>query len=307
MQTTERIWLNGELVRWADATVHVASHGLHYGSGVFEGIRAYETAGGSAIFRLTDHLRRLHASARLLGMRLPYSVEELRDAAVELVAANGLAECYLRPIAFYGFGELGVSPRGNPVDVSIISWPWGAYLGEEGQKNGIRAKISSWQRVGPNVIPHTAKATGIYLNSMLAVNEALDSGYDEAILLTSDGYVADGSGENIFVVRDGTLYTPDLSTSILPGITRDTITQIAQSLGYDVVEQSLIRSDLYLADEVFMCGTAAEVTPLREIDGVVLGVGPVTERLRDEYLRCVRGTSSYAPAWLEHVALELAA
>ena len=307
MQATKAIWMNGELVQWQDATVHVASHGLHYGSGVFEGVRAYETAGGSAIFRLTDHLRRLHDSARLLGMRVPYSVEELRLAAIDLVAANGLAECYLRPIAFYGFGELGVSPRGNPVDVAIVSWPWGAYLGEDGQKNGIRAKISSWERVGPNVIPHTAKATGIYLNSMLAVNEALDAGYDEAILLTGDGLVADGSGENIFVVRDGKIYTPDLSTSILPGITRDTVTQIARSLGYDVVEKSLIRSELYLADEVFMCGTAAEVTPLRAIDGVELGVGPVTERLRDEYLRCVRGTSAYSPAWLEHVALELAA
>ena len=226
---------------------------------------------------------------------------------MELVAANGLAECYLRPIAFYGFGELGVSPRGNPVDVSIISWPWGAYLGEDGQRNGIRAKISSWQRVGPNVIPHTAKATGIYLNSMLAVNEALDAGYDEAILLTSDGFVADGSGENIFVVRDGVIATPDLSTSILPGITRDTVGEIARSLGYEVVERNLIRSDLYLADEVFMCGTAAEVTPLRSVDGVELGVGPVTEAIRDEYLRCVRGVSTYSPAWLEHVALELAA
>jgi branched-chain amino acid aminotransferase len=307
VETTDTIWMNGRLVKWADATVHVASHGLHYGSGVFEGVRAYETAGGSSIFRLTDHLRRLHDSARVLGMRIPYSVEELRVAATELVAANGLAECYLRPIAFYGFGELGVSPRGNPVDVAIISWPWGAYLGEDGQTSGIRAKISSWQRVGPNVIPHTAKATGIYLNSMLAVNEALDAGYEEAILLTSDGLVADGSGENIFVVRDGTIYTPDLSTSILPGITRDTVTHIARSLGHEVVEKSLIRADLYLADEAFMCGTAAEVTPLRSIDGVELGVGPVTEALRDEYLRCVRGTSVYAPAWLEHVSLELAA
>ena len=307
MQATETIWMNGRLVKWAHATVHVASHGLHYGSGVFEGIRAYETPGGSSIFRLTDHLQRLHDSARLLGMELPYSVDQLRQATMELVAANGLAECYLRPIAFYGFGELGVSPRGNPVDVSIISWPWDAYLGADGQQNGIRAKISSWQRVGPNVIPHTAKATGIYLNSMLAVNEALDAGYDEAILLTSDGFVADGSGENIFVVRDGVIATPDLSTSILPGITRDTVGEIARSLGYEVVERNLIRSDLYLADEVFMCGTAAEVTPLRSVDGVELGVGPVTEAIRDEYLRCVRGVSTYSPAWLEHVALELAA
>jgi len=307
MRETEKIWMNGELVDWADAKVHVGTHGLHYGSGVFEGIRCYETEKGPAVFRLTDHLQRLHDSARLLQMELPYSVEELRGACNDVIAANGLPECYLRPIAFYGFGELGVSPRGNPVDVAIVSWPWGAYLGEEGQRNGIRAKISSWQRVGPNVIPHTAKATGIYLNSMLAVNEALDAGYDEAILLTSDGLVADGSGENIFVVRDGVIATPDLSTSILPGITRDTVSHIADALGYDVVEKSLIRSDLYLADEVFMCGTAAEVTPLRSVDGVELGVGPVTEAIRDEYLRCVRGLSTYSPAWLEHVALELAA
>jgi branched-chain amino acid aminotransferase len=307
VQPTTFIWMNGSLLPWESATLHVASHGLHYGSGVFEGVRAYETKDGSAIFRLTDHLRRLHDSARILGMRLPYSVDELRAAALELVAANGLAECYLRPIAFYGFGQLGVSPRGNPVEVAIVSWPWGAYLGEEGQKLGIRAKISSWQRVGPNVIPHAAKATGIYVNSMLAVNEALEAGYDEAILLTADGVVADGSGENIFAVRDGVISTPDLSTSILPGITRDTVIRIARDLGYEVVERSLIRTDLYLADEVFMCGTAAEVTPLRSVDDVELGVGPVTEAIRDEYLRCVRGASSYDAAWLERVELELAA
>jgi branched-chain amino acid aminotransferase len=307
VQPTTFIWMNGSLLPWESATLHVASHGLHYGSGVFEGVRAYETTDGSAIFRLTDHLRRLHDSARILGMRLPYSVEELRAGALELVAANGLAECYLRPIAFYGFGGLAVSPRGNPVEVAIVSWPWGAYLGEEGQRLGIRAKISSWQRVGPNVIPHTAKATGIYLNSMLAVNEALEAGYDEAILLTADGLVADGSGENIFVVREGVLSTPDLSTSILPGITRDTVVRIARDLGYEVVERSLIRTDLYLADEVFMCGTAAEVTPLRSVDDVELGVGPVTEAIRDEYLRCVRGASVYEPTWLERVELELAA
>ena len=305
MQPTTSIWMNGERVPWEAATVHVASHGLHYGSGVFEGIRAYETAAGSAIFRLTDHLERLHDSARILGMRLPYSVHELRAAALELVAANGVAECYLRPIAFYGFGELAVSPRGNPVDVAIVSWPWGAYLGEDGQRNGIRAKISSWERIGPNVVPHAAKVTGIYVNSML--NEALAAGYDEAILLTASGVVADGSGESIFVVRDGVISTPDLSTSILPGITRDTVMHVARALGYEVVERPLIRSDLYLADEVFMCGTAAEVTPVCTVDQIELGVGPVTEAVRDEYLRCVRGTSVYEPAWLEQVTLELAA
>ena len=307
METTPWIWMNGELVPWQSASVHVASHGLHYGSGVFEGIRAYETAEGSAVFRLTDHLQRLHHSARLMGLRIPFTVDELRDAALELVAANGIAECYIRPIAFSGFGELGVSPRGNPVEVAIVSWPWGPYLGAESQSKGIRAKISSWERVGPNVIPHAAKATGIYVNSMLAVNEALDAGYDEAILLTGDGYVADGSGENVFAVRDGVVSTPSLSASILPGITRDTVIAIARSLGYVVVEGNLIRSDLYLADEVFMSGTAAEVTPLRSVDDVELGVGPVTESIRDEYLRCVRGQSSYEPDWLERVTLELAA
>ena len=207
-------------------------------------------------------------------MELPYSIEELRAACHELIGVNGLPECYLRPIAFFGYGELGVSAVGNPVDVVIMSWPWGAYLGEDGMKNGITAKISSWERIGPNVIPHVAKATGVYLNSMLAVTEANRAGYDEAILLTGDGYIADGSGENVFIVKDGELYTPDLATSILPGITRDTVIQIAQDLGYQVHEKSLIRSDLYLADEAFMTGTAAEVTPLRSVDDVEIGVGP---------------------------------
>src|SRR6188472_676067 len=211
MQETEKIWINGELVDWADAKVHVGVHGLHYGTGVFEGIRCYDTAKGPAVFRLDEHLRRLADSARLLYMELPYTLEELRAACHELLGVNGIPEVYLRPFAYYGYGELGVSTRGNPVDVAIMSWPWGAYLGEDGQRNGIRAKISTWQRVGANVIPHVAKATGIYLNSMLAVSEAQRAGYDEAILLTAEGYVADGSGENVFVVRDGVIYTPDLA------------------------------------------------------------------------------------------------
>ncbi len=300
MQETEKIWMNGELVDWADATVHVGAHGLHYGSGVFEGIRAYQTPRGTAVFRLTDHLQRLHDSARLLGMELPFSVEELHAASMELVGVNGLPECYLRPIAFYGYGELGVSAVGNPIDVVIMSWPWGAYLGEEGLKNGIRAKISSWQRIGPNVVPHVAKATGIYLNSMLAVTEANRAGYDEAILLTGEGYVADGSGENVFVVNRGTIYTPDLSTSILPGITRNSLIQIAQDLGYTVVEKNLIRSDLYLADEIFMTGTAAEVTPIRSVDDAEIGVGPITLELQSAYLDTVRGRSERWAQWLEY-------
>jgi branched-chain amino acid aminotransferase len=300
VQETAKIWMNGELVDWGDARVHVGTHGLHYGSGIFEGIRCYETGKGPAIFRLSEHLKRLDNSARLLSMELPYTVEELRSACLEVVQANGLPECYLRPICFYGYGELGVAARDNPVDCVIMSWPWAPYLGEDGLRNGIRATISSWQRIGPNVIPHVAKATGVYLNSMLAVNEANRAGYDEAILLTAEGYVADGSGENVFIVRDGRIETPPLSMSILPGITRETVIDIAGDLGYPVTEQTLIRSDLYLADEVFMCGTAAEVTPVRSVDDVEIGVGPVTLELQEAYLAAVRGRSERYEHWLEY-------
>ena len=301
MQETEKIWMNGELVDWADAKVHVGVHGLHYGSGVFEGIRCYDTPKGPAVFRLGEHMQRLHNSARLLYMQIPYSVDELTEATHELVGANGLPECYLRPIAFYGYGQLGVAARSNPVETVIMSWPWGSYLGEEGMRHGIRAKISSWQRVSPNIVPHVSKASGVYLNSMLAVTEANNAGYDEAILLTPEGTVADGSGENIFVVRDGVIYTPDLATGILPGITRDTVMQIAQDLGYTVVEKTLIRSDLYLADEVFMCGTAAEVTPLRSVDDHEIGAGEVTLQIQKAYLDTVRGQSERWGQWLDHV------
>jgi branched-chain amino acid aminotransferase len=302
VQETEKIWWNGELIDWADAKIHVGAHGLHYGSGVFEGIRSYDTPKGASVFRLTDHLERLHNSARLLWMDLPYTVPQLREASFEVIAANGLPECYLRPIVFYGYGELGVSAAGNPVETVIMSWPWGAYLGEDGLKNGIRAKISSWERIGPNVIPHVAKATGIYLNSMLAVTEANRAGYDEAILLTAEGFVADGSGENVFAVKDGVITTPPLSTSILPGITRDTIIQIAQDLGHPVVEGNLIRSDLYIADEVFMTGTAAEVTPIRSVDDHELGVGPVTLEIQAAYLDTVRGRTERWSQWLEYAS-----
>ncbi len=305
MQETDKIWMNGELVDWADATVHVGIHGLHYGTGVFEGIRCYETEKGPAVFRLTDHMARLHSSARLLYMDIPYSVDELKAASMELISANGLPECYLRPIAFYGYGELGVSTAGNPVVTVIMSWPWGTYLGDDGLKNGIRCKISSWQRVGPNTIPHASKATGIYLNSMLAVTEANRAGYDEAILLTADGYIADGSGENVFVIKDGKVATPPLSTSILPGITRDSVIQILQDLGYTVEEKNLIRSDLVIADEVFMCGTAAEVTPIREVDDHQIGPpGPITKELQTAYLDTCRGQSERWSQWLEYATLK---
>jgi branched-chain amino acid aminotransferase len=301
MQETEKIWVNGELVDWADAKVHVGVHGLHYGTGVFEGIRSYDTAKGPAIFRLGDHLTRLENSAKVLFMELPYSVDELRAATHELVALNGVASCYIRPIAFYGYGELGVAATGNPVDVVIMSYPWGAYLGEEGQQRGITTTISSWQRVGPNVIPHAAKATGIYLNSMLATTEARRAGYDEAIMLSADGYIADGPGETIFTVKDGRVRTPPLAMSILPGITRDTIITIAEDLGLVVEETSLIRTDLYFADEVFMVGTAAEVTPVRAIDGREIEVGPVTLELQKAYLAAVNGIDERWSDWLDVV------
>jgi branched-chain amino acid aminotransferase len=301
MQATEKIWMNGELVDWDDARIHVGAHGLHYGSGVFEGIRCYDTADGPAVFRLSDHMRRLHNSARLIGMELPYSVDELKAACNEMLAANGLRECYIRPIAFYGFGELGVSARGNPIDVVIMAWPWGTYLGEEAVRSGIRAKISSWQRIPANVVPHASKATGVYLNSMLAVNEVQKAGYDEAILLTPEGTVADGPGETIFAISGGKVSTPDLSTGILHGITRDSIFEIARDRGYEVRERTLIRSDLYLADEVFMCGTAAEVTPLRSVDDHELGVGPITRELQKAYLEAVRGGGERYAQWRELV------
>jgi len=293
--------MNGELVDWADAKVHVGVHGLHYGSGVFEGIRCYDTPKGPAVFRLAEHLQRLHDSARLLYMDIPYGVAELRDATHEVVATNGLPSCYIRPIAFYGYGELGVSTAGNPVDTVIMSWPWGAYLGEGALDNGITTKVSSWKRVGPNVIPHVSKATGIYLNSMLATTEARRGGYDEAILLTDEGRIADGPGENIFVVKDGVLRTPPLSTSILPGITRDSVITIARELGYVVEETDLIRADLMLADEVFMTGTAAEVTPVRAVDDVEIGVGPVTRQVQQVYLAAVNGLDETWSSWLDVV------
>jgi len=301
MQETEKIWMNGELVDWADATVHVGVHGLHYGTGVFEGIRAYETPKGPSVFRLADHLQRLHASAKLLYMEVPFSVEELRSGVHDLVRANGLPSCYIRPIAFFGYGSLGVHTRGNPVETVVMSWPWGAYLGDDSLANGITAKISSWTRVGPNVIPHVAKATGIYLNSMLATTEAQRGGYDEAIMLTDGGFVADGPGENVFVVKDGRILTPPLSTSILPGITRESVIEIARELGYVVDEVDIIRTDLYLADEVFMTGTAAEVTPVRAVDDVELGVGPVTLEVQRAYLDAVNGRSENWSHWLDVV------
>ncbi len=301
MQATEKIWMNGELVDWDDARIHVGAHGLHYGTGVFEGIRCYDTPKGPAVFRLTDHMQRLHNSAQLINMKIPYPVEGLVAATHDLCGANGLDACYIRPIAFYGFGQLGVAARDNPVETVIMAWPWGTYLGEEALRSGIRTKISTWQRVPANVVPHASKATGVYLNSMLAVTEAQRGGYDEAIMLTPEGTIADGPGETIFVVSKGKLYTPDLSTGILHGITRDSVIHIAADLGYEVREKTLIRTDLYLADEVFMCGTAAEITPVRSVDDQEIGVGPVTLELQKTYLDTVKGLTDRWAQWRELV------
>jgi branched-chain amino acid aminotransferase len=301
VKETEKIWLDGELVDWGEARVHVGVHALHYGSGVFEGIRCYDTSAGPAVFRLEDHIRRLHDSARLLYMEIPYSAEELCNATCELVRVNQLASCYIRPISFYGYGSLAVSPEQTPVTTAILCWPWGAYLGDGSQERGITAKISTWERIGPNVIPHTAKATGIYLNSMLATMEAQRAGYQEAILLAADGTIADGPGETIFVVKDGLLKTPPLTSSILPGITRDSVISLAFNLGYPIEEQRLIRSDLVLADEVFMTGTAAEVTPVRAVEDVEIGVGDVTRELQRAYRDVVTGADERWAGWLRHV------
>ena len=302
MEQTAKIWMNGELRDWGDAVVHVGTHGLHYGTGVFEGIRCYETAFGPAVFRLTDHLVRFEQSAALLYMELPYTVSELRDATRELLVANEIGECYVRPIAFYGFEDLGVNPDTNPIDVAIMSWPWGTYLGEEGKRRGISAAVSSWLRVGPNTIPHAAKATGVYLNSMLATRAAKVAGHDEAIMLTDTGTIADGPGQTIFAVKDGTVSTPALASSILPGITRSTVLRLAGERGYGVEERDLIRTDLYTADEVFMTGTAAEVTPVRSVDDHELGVGPVTIELQEAYDDLVHGRLAGYDEWLEHLA-----
>jgi branched-chain amino acid aminotransferase len=304
VEQADLIWHNGSFVAWEDAKVHVLTHGLHYGTGVFEGIRAYETSSGTAIFRHHDHLDRLLQSAELYYMPLPYTLEELRSATHELIAANGLRECYIRPIAFRGYGQMGLFPLEAPVEVSIAVWPWGAYLGEEGKRVGVRAKISSWRRIPHDaLIPH-AKASGQYLNSVLAKIESYKAGYEEAILLDSHGYVCEGSGENIYIVRAGQIVTPPQTASILDGINRRSIIQIAQDLGYIVVERDLARAELYLADEVFLSGTAAELVPVREIDDHAIGggePGPITRELQRVFDDALHGRDERYLDWLDLV------
>ncbi len=294
--------MNGELVAWEDAKVHVLTHAMHYGTGVFEGIRAYETADGPAIFRHRDHLERLRLSAELYYMELPYSVDELRDATHELIARNGLRSCYIRPVAYRGYGPMGLDPLDNPIEVTIAAWEWGAYLGEHGKTRGIRAKVSPWRRISPDsLIPH-AKASGQYLNSVLAKVDSKRAGYEEAILLDQHGHVCEGTGENIFVVRDGIIATPPHSASILDGITRKSIMTIARDLGYEVVERDIARAELILAEEVFLTGTAAELTPVREIDDHPLGEpGEITRAVQRVFEDALYGRAERYREWLDVV------
>lgn len=302
IEEMEKIWMNGALVPWGEAKVHVLSHALHYGSGVFEGIRCYKTVKGSAVFRLREHLRRLERSAKLYYMPVPYSLEELVRATHEVIRANGLEACYIRPLVFRGYGEMGIYPMNAPVDAIIAVWPWGAYLGEEGVTRGIRAKVSSIQALDHTSMARAAKACGQYLNSILAKVEVTSCGYDEAIMLNEHGHVAEGSGENIFAVRDGVLMTPLTSDGILEGITRDSVMRIAGSMGVEVRERTLTRSDVVLADELFFTGTAAEVVPIREVDDHFIGEpGPLTRRIQEKFHAIVEGRDEEFAHFMEPV------
>jgi branched-chain amino acid aminotransferase len=304
LQATEKIWMNGSFVKWDDAKVHILTHTLHYGTGVFEGIRCYKTDSGSAVFRLQEHVDRLFDSAHILQMELPFTREAVADAILETIRVNKIDACYIRPLAFIGYGSMGIFPNENPVELSIAVWPWGSYLGEEGLKNGIRVKVSSYNRPHVNATMVRAKTTANYANSLLAKREALKDGYDEAMLLDTDGYIAEGSGENVFMVRKGVMKTPPL-TSILEGITRETIMQLAAERGMRIVEERFARDELYIADEAFFTGTAAEITPIREVDNRVIGTGkpgPVTKELQAAFFEIVHGRDSRHADWLTPVS-----
>ncbi len=298
----DKIWFDGKLIPWEQANVHVLTHTLHYGLGVFEGIRCYKLHDGrSAVFRLEEHIRRLFDSAHICMLPMPFSQEQIVEACLETVRANGLDECYLRPIAFMGSGEMGLGARTNPTHVAVVAWRWGAYLGEEGLTRGIRAKVSSFQRAAVNTLMSKGKINGHYVNSILAKREVQAIGYDEAIMLDTQGYVSEASGENIFVVRDGEVATPPMGVSILAGITRNSVMRVMQGLGLTIHERLISRDELYIADEVFMVGTAAEVTPVRELDDRQIGAGsrgPITERVQNAYFDAVRGVKIPEESWL---------
>jgi len=299
---THKIWMNGQLVDWDDAKIHVLTHTLHYGMGVFEGIRAYETPKGPAVFRLTEHIERLHNSAKILGMDMPYSVDVLVQATKDVVKASGLPSAYIRPIAYYGYGEMGLNTLPCSVDVAIACWPWGAYLGEDALTKGISTKISSWTRHDHNTMPPAAKTTGNYVNSSLAKVEALKGGYDEAIMLNPQGFVSECTGENIFVARDGVFITPPIAAGALEGITQDSVMTIGRDLGYEFRVDYLTRSDLYVSEEIFLCGTAAEVSAVNAVDDrPIVCPGPMTSAIAAEYGRVVRGHVPRYEDWLEYV------
>ncbi len=302
IQKVKKIWMNGEFVDWDDANVHILTHALHYGSGVFEGIRCYKTADGPAVFRHREHMERLHNSAKIYQMEIPYSVEELMDATKELIRENGLEECYIRPIAYRGYGEMGLNPMNVPIDVAIAVWPWGAYLGDEGIKNGIRTMISSFQRISPKSLPPFAKCTGTYVNSILSKLESLHAGCDEAIVLDYRGFISEGPGENLFMIKSGKIFTPPEHASILVGITRDTAITIARDLGYDVVETDITRGQLYLADELFFTGTAAEITPIREVDDIEIEKPwPITKAIQEKFYAAIKGKDQNYKDWLDYI------
>ncbi|MBX7229839.1 MAG: branched-chain amino acid transaminase [Burkholderiaceae bacterium] len=298
------IWMDGKMVAWRDAKIHVLSHTLHYGCGAFEGVRAYNTVNGTAIFRLREHTERLFNSAKILRMKIPFTLEEVMQAQLEVVRINKLESCYLRPLTWLGSEKLGVSPKGNKVHLMIAAWAWGAYLGEEGLKRGIRVKTSSYSRHHPNITMVHAKAVSNYTNSILANMEATDDGYDEALLLDPTGFVSEGAGENLFIVRQGKVYTPDSSAGALNGITRNTVFAICQDLGLELKEKPITRDEIYIADEAFFTGTAAEVTPIRELDHVQIGMGsrgPITEKIQAAFFDIVNGRNTKYATWLSKV------
>ena len=303
---TQKIWMDGELVNWEDATVHVLTHSLHYGSGAFEGIRAYPTPKGVAIFRLREHIERLFRSCKILMIDVPFNVDDVVEACREVVRANELNDgCYIRPLVYLGYGEMGLNPLPCSVNVSVAAWPWGTYLGDDGVNNGVNTKVSSWQRHDPNAVPTAAKSTGAYVNSSLAKVEALKGGYDEAILLAPDGKISECTGENLFIVHKGMIFSPMHSDQgSLEGITGETIETIARDLGIEVRYEALIRSDLYLADEAFLTGTAAEVVPIRSVDDRLVGdgtPGPITKQVQSIYFSAVRGGEDRYQHWLDYV------
>jgi branched-chain amino acid aminotransferase len=299
---TEKIWMDGEFVPWEEAKIHILTHSLHYGCGVFEGIRTYETARGPAVFRLTDHIRRLFDSAKIFALEIPFTVDELIEATKETVRVNGMKSCYVRPLVYLGYGEMGLNILPCTVNVAIAVWPWGTYLGDEGIRNGVRCKISSWKRHDPNTLPPAAKGTGMYINSSMAKLEAVKAGYDEAIILNGLGYVSECTGENIFVMRGGTILTPPSSSGALEGITQHTVRTIAEDLGIEYRVDNLLRSDLYVAEEAFLSGTAAEIVPIRSVDDREIGdPGPITRQIQEMFYATVRGEVDQYKEWNEYV------